>query len=188
MRISTGLVALALIGTSVSAQNPTRVAAPSTRANVTVNLTAPQGVTGVTPAKISIDYGQPHLRGRKIHTPGLVPLDTVWRLGANEATVLETTVDIVLGGHRLPAGKYSLYALPRAAGWQLIINANTGQWGTDYVEARDVARVNLTKRTLSSPVEAFSIWLVPSRAAGAPSGEFKFAWGDSELTTEWRVP
>jgi hypothetical protein len=182
------ILAVTITASIAEAQAPARIAQPSTRASVTVNLTAPQGVQGVTPAKISIDYGQPHLRGRKLHTPELVPFDSVWRLGANEATVLETSVDLVLGGHRLAAGKYSLYALPKSTGWQLIINANTGQWGTDYQVARDVARVTLTRSALAAPVESFSIWLVPSRAAGAPSGELRMAWGDVGLATAWRVP
>ena len=110
-------VALFALATTASAQEPVRMAQPSTRATVTVNLTGPQGSTGVTPAAIRIDYGQPHLRGRKLHTPGLVPLDSVWRLGANEPTTLETGVDLMLGTQRLAKGKYLLFAFPTAAGW-----------------------------------------------------------------------
>lgn len=181
-------LATTILASAVGGQASPRTAAPSTRATVTVNLTPAQGVQGVEAAAIRIDYGQPHLRGRRLHTPGLVPYDSVWRLGANEATSLETGVDLVLGGHRLTQGKYSLYALPSAGGWQLIINSNTGQWGTDYAAQHDVARIPLMKRALSSPLESFSMWLIPSRAPGAPSGELRFAWGDVELATEWRVP
>lgn len=180
--------ALVFAAGTLHAQSTTLTAAPSTRATAVVNLTPPQGAQGVAPAKIVVDYGQPHLRGRKLHTPGLVPLDSVWRFGANEATTIETGVDLVLGGQRLAKGKYSLYVLPSASGWKLIINSNTGQWGTDYVADKDVARVNLTKTMRTQPVESLSIWLVPSRQPGAPSGEFRFAWGDVELATEWRVP
>lgn len=188
MRAFIFVAAASCAATSVHAQSPTRIAQPSTRATVTVNLSPPQGAQGVAPARISIDYGQPHLRGRTLHTGDLVPLDSVWRLGANEATVLDTSTDLIVGGQRLAAGKYSLYALPTASGWQLIINGNTGQWGTEYVHSRDVARMNLTRRSLSAPVESFSMWLVPSRGQGAPSGTLRFAWGDTELSTEWRVP
>jgi hypothetical protein len=191
------MMRLALFGTAATlaavaqAQAPALTAAPSTRATVTVNLTLPQGAQG-TPATIRIDYGQPHLRGRRLHTPGLVPLDSVWRFGANEATALETGVDLVVGGSRVAKGKYSLYVLPSAAGWKLIINANTGQWGTEYDARHDVARVDLRKRTLASAVESLSIWLIPARTqgtpAGPPSGELRFAWGDAELSTDWRVP
>lgn len=162
-------------------------AAPSTRATVTVALNGPQG-SQVAPATIRVDYGQPHLRGRTLHVGDLVPLDSVWRFGANEATTLDTGVDLDLGGHRLAKGKYSLYALPSASGWQLIVNANTGQWGTNYAPDRDVVRIPLQKATLASPAESFSVWLIPSRDPGPPSGEFRFAWGTDQLSTTWRVP
>lgn len=181
-------MAVASVSTSVLAQTPALVAQPSTRATATVMLTPPQGAQDRTSHTIKVDYGQPHLRGRRLHTPGLVPLDSVWRLGANEATSLETGVDLVLGGHHLTKGKYSLYALPTAAGWKLIINSNTGQWGTEYDAKHDVARVDLRKRVLTTPVESLSIWLIPSRAQGAPAGELRFAWGDAELSTDWRMP
>ena len=170
------------------AQNSQRAAAPSTRATVSVNLTPARGVEGVEPATIKIDYGQPHLRGRRLHTGDLVPLDSIWRFGANESTTLTTGVDFVLGGHRLAKGAYSLYVLPRTAGWKLIVNSNTGQWGTEYDAKYDVVRLDLKKSVLSSPVESFSVWLIPSAAAGAPGGELRFAWGEAALSTDWRVP
>lgn len=175
------------LSTALAAQPRALTAAPSTRATVTVTLAGPQG-SQVAPAMITVDYGQPHLRGRTLHTGDLVPLDSVWRFGANESTTLDTGVDLELGGHRLAKGKYSLYVLPSAAGWQLIVNANTGQWGTSYVPDRDVARIPLKKTTLASPVEGLSVWLIPSRDAGPASGEFRFAWGTAQLSTTWRVP
>lgn len=181
-------MAAASVSTSALAQAPALAAQPSTRATAAVSLTPPQGAADRTSYTIRIDYGQPHLRGRQLHTPGLVPLDSVWRLGANEATSLETGIDLVVGGHRLAKGKYSLYALPAAAGWKLIINSNTGQWGTEYDAKHDVTRVDLRKRTLTSRVESLSIWLIPSRAQGAPAGELRIAWGDVELSTDWRMP
>lgn len=180
-------VLLLSIAGVAGAQQPTLQAAPSTRATVVVSLSPPRGAQGLTPGKITIDYGQPHLRGRKLHTAGLVPMDSVWRLGANEATSLATDVDLVIGGLQVPTGKYTLFALPTAAGWKLIINKNTGQWGTQYAAEHDLGRVDLRKRTLSSPVEAFSIWLVPSGQPGVPRGELRFAWGDVELSTDWQM-
>lgn len=178
---------LLLSATVAGAQSPTLQAAPSTRATVTVSLTPPRGAQGLNPGKISIDYGQPHLRGRKLHTGDLVPLDAVWRLGANQATGLETDVDLVIGGLQVPKGKYTLFTLPTAAGWKLIINKNTGQWGTAYAAEHDLGRVDLRKRTLASPVEAFSMWLIPSGQPGVPRGELRFAWGDAELSTDWAM-
>jgi hypothetical protein len=176
---------LGIAGTAATAQQPTLQAAPSTRATVAVNLAPPRGAQG-TPARIRIDYGQPHLRGRTLHTGGLVPLDSVWRLGANEATGLETEVDLTVGGHRVPKGAYTLYALPTAAGWKLIINRNTGQWGTQYMPEHDLVRIDLRHRTLAAPVESLSMWLIPA-AGGAPRGELRVAWGTAELSTDWAI-
>jgi len=186
-RSAYSVVCMILTAASAQAQQTTLTAAPSTRASVVVTLNPPRGTPNATPARIRIDHGQPHLRGRALHTGGLVPLDTVWRLGANEATQLETDVDLTIGGHAVPKGKYSLYALPSSAGWKLIVNKNTGQWGTEYDATHDLARIDLRKRALTAPLESFSIWLVPAQKAGAPSGELRLAWGDTELSTDWNV-
>ncbi|MDA1080071.1 MAG: DUF2911 domain-containing protein [Gemmatimonadetes bacterium] len=190
MHRSTLLIAFGalIIAPAASAQDVQRMAQPSTRASATVSLTPARGVEGVEPATIHIDYGQPHLRGRRLHTPDLVPFDSVWRFGANESTSIETGVDLELGGKRIAKGKYSLYALPTAAGWTLIVNSNTGQWGTEYAPQYDVARIALQKQTLATPVESFRVNLVPSREPGAPAGKLIAAWGDVELAADWRVP
>lgn len=174
----------------LQAQTPATqlTAAPSTRATAVVNLTPPRGSQGIESQSIRINYGQPHLRGRTLHTGNLVPLDSVWRLGANEATELETGVDLTIGGQRVPKGKYTLYALPTAAGWKLIVNKNTGQWGTDYKAEHDLVRIDLRRKILSAPVESLSIWLIPStQRGGVPSGELRIAWGTVELSTDWAM-
>lgn len=178
------LILLVALASVAGAQQPAYTAAPSTRATAVVALNGPRGANA--PAQsIRINYGQPHLRGRALHTSGLVPLDTVWRLGANEATELETTMDLTIGGQDVPKGKYTLFALPTASGWKLIVNKNTGQWGTDYKPEHDLVRIDLTKRTLTQPVESFTMWLVPKQ--GTASGDLRFAWGTSELSTTWAV-
>lgn len=184
MAMTKSLVLLAALAAVAGAQQPGLRAAPSTRATAVVNLSGPQG-SNIAPATIRIEYGQPHLRGRSLHTGGLVPLDTVWRLGANAATELETGVDLTIGGQLVPKGKYTLFALPTASGWKLIVNKNTGQWGTDYKQEHDLIRVDLTKRALHEPVESFTMWLVPKQ--GTASGDLRFAWGTSELSTTWAV-
>ena len=180
---------LLLAAAALQAQQPVVAlsAAPSTRATTVVQLNPPRGTQGVNPARIRIDYGQPHLRGRKLHTGDLVPLDSVWRLGANAATEFETDVDLTLGGSTVPKGKYSLYALPSAGGWKLIVNKNTGQWGTDYLREQDLVRIDLRKRQLATPIESLSIWLIPSTTPGKPTGELRIAWGDTELSTNWSM-
>ncbi len=93
-------------------------------------------------ATLTIDYGRPAARGREIWGK-LVPFDTTWRFGANAATQLTTDRDLLLGGVTIPAGKYTLFLYPTATGAWLIVNKQTGQWGTAYDAAQDLARVPL---------------------------------------------
>ena len=79
------------------------------------------------PLVIRVDYGQPHLRGRILHTDSLLPYDKPWRLGANGVTTLTTDVDLVLGGATIPSGTYVLYAIPGRATWKLVVQRNVGQ-------------------------------------------------------------
>src|SRR5262249_50172118 len=108
--------------------------------------------------KVAIEYSRPSMKGRKIMGE-LVPYDKVWRTGANEATTLTTEIDLNIGGAKVPAGKYTLYTLPSAATWKLIINRQTGQWGTEYHQDQDLARVDMKKTALAVPVEQFTISL-----------------------------
>ncbi|MBV8707293.1 MAG: DUF2911 domain-containing protein [Acidobacteriaceae bacterium] len=105
---------------------------------------------------ITIAYNRPSMRGRKI-MGGLVPYGQVWRTGANAATMLTTPVNLTIGGTAVPAGKYTLYTLPGENSWKLIINKQTGQWGTEYDEGQDLARVNMKVSQTSSPTEQFLI-------------------------------
>ena len=116
-----------------------------------------QTVDGKT---VSIHYNAPSMRGRKIFG-GLVPYDKVWRTGANPATSLKTDINLKIGSATVPAGSYTLYTLPSASGWKLIINKQTGQWGTKYDQSQDLARVDMKTDTLSSPQEVMSITLEP---------------------------
>ncbi len=106
---------------------------------------------------ITIDYSRPSMRGRKI-MGGLVPYGQVWRTGANEATTLTTPVNLDINGTKVPAGKYTLWTLPAEGTWKLIINKQTGQWGTEYDPKQDLARIDLMKRSApANPVEQFTI-------------------------------
>ena len=124
-------------------------------------------------AKVSIEYGRPYMRGRKI-MGGLVPYGRVWRTGADAATTLTTDAPLQIGGAAVPAGKVTLYTLPGEQSWKLIINKQTGQWGTEYNEAQDLARVDLTVEKLSKPVDQFTISI--------EGGQLKMAWELTELT------
>ena len=105
---------------------------------------------------VTIEYSRPSMRGRKIFG-GLVPYDQVWRTGANAATSLKTDVPLTIGAASVPAGNYTLYTLPGATSWKLIINKQTGQWGTEYNQSQDLARVDMKVNQRSSPLEEFTI-------------------------------
>ena len=105
---------------------------------------------------ITIDYSRPFAKGRKI-VGGIVPFNQVWRTGANEATSFTTPIDLTIGDAKVPAGKYTLYSLPSENGWKLIINKQTGQWGTEYDEKQDLARVAMQTSKTAQPVEQFTI-------------------------------
>ena len=174
-------------------------AAPSTRASVEVLIDSRwlEGSWGnalslAGPAKIAINYGQPHLRGRAaIGMPGVVPWDSVWRTGANMSTQLTAEVDMTLGGTFIPRGIYTLFSLPTRTGWKLVVSKQVLQWGTDYDPTQDFARIDLRSRSLAEPLESLTFWLVPaienSPSTTFPHGVLKFAWGNTELSTDWRV-
>src|SRR5215470_14452765 len=106
---------------------------------------------------VTIDYSSPRAKGRKIYG-GLVPLDQVWRTGANEATTLTTPADLNIGGATVPAGTYTLFTIPGKDKWTLIISKKTGEWGTAYPgQTDDLARVDMKVSALPSPVENFTI-------------------------------
>jgi len=120
-------------------------------------LSPPQEVTWKAGAKsITVNYSAPSMRGRKIMGE-LVPYDKVWRTGANAATKLTTTTDVMIGGLHVPAGSYTLYTIPGAKEWTLIVNKQTGQWGTNYDEKQDLGRVKMKVEKTAAPVEQFAI-------------------------------
>jgi hypothetical protein len=128
---------------------------------------------------ISIHYGRPSMRGRKIMGE-LVPWNTVWRTGANEATHLTTNFDMVIGGVPLMRGNYTLWTIPSPTGWKFIINKETGQWGTSYDEGQDYARFDAAVSSISTPVETLTIAL---EAIGKSSGTLKLSWENTEVST-----
>ena len=106
---------------------------------------------------IKTDYSSPRLKGRKM-VGGQDPYGEVWRNGANEATTFVTSSDVVVGGKAVPAGSYTLFVLPTAEKWTLIINKKTGEWGIPYkYESDELARIDMTMSKLPSPVENFTI-------------------------------
>ena len=106
---------------------------------------------------ITVDYSSPRAKGRKIFGD-LVPYGEVWRAGANEATTFVTTADLMVGGTHVPAGSYTIFAVPNKEKWTLVISKKTGEWGIPYPGAdKDLARVDMKVSATSSAVENFTI-------------------------------
>jgi hypothetical protein len=136
------------------------------QAGAAQQLPSPRDTAEMTYAeqRVYVDYGRPSMRGRTIFG-GLVPYGQVWRTGANEATTFVTPRDARIGGTLVPAGTYTLYTLPGQGEWQLIVNRQTGQWGTEYDQGQDLARIPMRVERTAAPVEQFTIQLV----AGSPA-------------------
>ena len=128
-------------------------------------------------ANVSINYSRPARRGRQIFG-SVVPWNQVWRTGANAATSLTTSADLTIGGVAVPAGSYTLFTLPTPNGTKLIINSQTGQWGTMYDPSKDFARVDLASETLASPVEQFTMEIVPA----GTGGQLQLSWDRTRFT------
>ena len=146
---------------------------------------SPAGTAEVTlgDGKITIAYSRPYMKGRKI-MGGLVPYGRVWRTGADDATALTTTADLEIGGAKVPAGNYTIYTLPAEGTWKLIINKQTGQWGTEYDESKDLVRVDLSKSALPTPLEQFTISFVKK---GPKAAELILEWENTKLSVPVRV-
>ena len=110
-------------------------------------------------ATVTLTYGRPYLKGRSLDT--LAPAGKVYRTGADEATTLKTDQALKIGTLDVPAGTYTLYTLPGSP-WQLIVNKQTGQWGTVYQEGQDLGRTPMTAGKLASPAEQLTIAVVGS--------------------------
>jgi hypothetical protein len=106
---------------------------------------------------VKTNYSSPRMKGRKIYGD-LVPFGEVWRTGANEATTFVASADVTVGGKAIPAGSYTIFTVPTADKWTLIINKKTGEWGIPYkYESDELARVDMKVSKLPSPVEDFTI-------------------------------
>jgi hypothetical protein len=121
-------------------------------------LPSPAATASVTLAGGTIDirYNSPQMRGRKI-MGGLVPYGKVWRTGANPATTLITSVPLKFGSLLVPAGTHTLYSLPSADTWQLILNNQTGQWGLTYNQGMDLGRIPMQSKPMAAPQEGMSL-------------------------------
>ena len=109
------------------------------------------------PLVARIIYGRPQKNGRIIFGD-LVPYGSVWRLGANEATEIEFFKDIKLSGKKVAKGRYTLYALPQADKWTLILNTETNIWGAfKYDSKKDVLRTDVPVQNQTDSTDIFTM-------------------------------
>ncbi len=133
---------------------------------------------------VLVDYGRPMVRERSVWGGTLVPFDSVWRTGANDATHLMTTRTLTMGALTVPPGMYTLWVQHTRNGTMLIVNKQTGQWGTVYDPAQDLGRVAMQLTPTPAHVEEFTIAV---RAQGGNRGALEFAWGPSVATMPFTV-
>jgi len=165
----TTIVFLFFLTSFASGQEPL---SPPARASVTI-----------AGKKVTIAYSSPRMRERKI-MGGLVPYGQWWRTGADNATTLQTDADLDIGGLKVPKGIYTVYTLPGATEWQLIVNKQTGQWGTEYNQRQDLGRVKMKLAQTPALVDSFKIDLSSS---GGNKGLLKMAWERTEVSVPFVV-
>ena len=136
-------------------------------------------------AKITISYGRPFLKGRPLAKidPAFELTGKIWRTGADEATTLTTDKSLMFGSLMVPAGTYTLYTVPGPTTWKLVVSKQTGQWGTEYDESKDLGRADLKVEKLPKPADQFTISIV--EAGGSPT--LNLDWGTTRATTPFMV-
>ncbi len=144
---------------------------------VTQNKLSPPADTSLTTGAgkvITIEYNAPSSRGRKVEG-GLIPNGSVWRLGADSATTLTTDTDLKIGDLTVPKGVYTLYVMGGENEWKLIVNKQTGQWGTVYDDTKDLGRTTMKVAKLPTAAETLKITLTNA-------GLLEIMWGNSRAT------
>ena len=128
--------------------------------------------------KIQIKYSSPRMHGRKI-MGGLVPFGQVWRTGADSATSMTTDANLEIGSLKIPKGNYTIYTIPQANEWTLIVSKELGQWGTEYHPKLDLGRVQMNVKTLASPVENFRLEVT---SQGGNTGLLTMTWEKTQAS------
>jgi hypothetical protein len=167
--------ALALLSVGVAAQKTTNVhpgkgGSPHVRTEWVIDG-----------ANISIEYGRPAVKGRP--EAQLMPPGQEWRTGADEATTLKTDKPLKFGALSVPAGTYTLYTVPGANQWQLIVSKKTGQWGIPYPAGEDLGRTPMRVGKTAKPIEQLTISIDDTQAGGT----LKVEWGTTQASVDFTV-
>lgn len=133
-------------------------------------------------ANLKVEYSRPSKRSRLVFG-GIVPWDRIWRTGANVATHFSTDRMLTFATTVVPPARYTIFTLPTQSGWTLIISRQTGQWGTEYDPAQDLARIPMRTRTLPSPVEQLTLGIDPRTRGGV----LRVQWDTTEAYVEFGV-
>lgn len=148
---------------------------------VTQNPKSPPADTTATigGTKITIEYNAPSIRSREIGKTVDPYNGKIWRFGADSATTMTTTGDITIGTLTVPTGVHTLYVMAGSNGWELVVNKQTGQWGTQYDEKQDLGRVPMKTTAMSPPAETLKITV---RSSGGANGQLEADWGNVKAT------
>jgi Protein of unknown function (DUF2911) len=168
--LALGALFFALIQAQAQCKPPANqhpVLSPAAQASVDLNGKA-----------LTIDYCAPSLRGRSVGDQ-IAPYGKVWRTGANTATTLHTDVNLRIHDQVIPAGTYTLYSLPSSSGWKLIINKQTGQWGTVYNESQDLCRIPMTAG--AAPSASAEIFKIAFEHTRGNKTELHLIWGSTNV-------
>jgi hypothetical protein len=159
------LASLALAASAVAQANP--------RGTATVTLNG---------KAVSVEYGRPSLKGRSVSDLlGRLGPGAFWRLGADKSTTFSTEADLAFGGVTVPKGTYSLWAKRTDSGWNLVLNKQHGQWGTQHDAAQDFATVPLSEEKASESAEMLAIAL----AQASSGGTLTIHWGEMKLSANF---
>jgi Protein of unknown function (DUF2911) len=131
---------------------------------------------------VQVDYCRPYKKGREIFGK-LEPFGKVWRTGANEATIFDVKQDVKIGDKALKAGKYTLWTIPNADKWTIVINSETGQWGTNHDETKDVLSVDVPVGKTASTIEQLTIGFV----AAEGGADMNISWDNTEVKVPIRL-
>jgi len=184
MLLAAGLAAASVFADSVA---PT----PAPRTRISPHETISSVIGGRGGNRVTITYGRPYSKDpksgeiRKIWG-NLVKWDKADRLGADEATLLLTQQALAFGETTIPAGAYTLYLVPSETGvTKLAFSSNLGKWGVPVDESKDVARIDLKKDTISSPVEQLTLAVVPD--GDTPAGTLTIQWETTQYSAAFTV-
>jgi len=135
-------------------------------------------------AELTMTYGRPSMRGRQIFG-ALVPYDVVWCPGADEATTLESSKPLRIGSLAVPPGPHTIWMLPTAGAWTLVVSKEPSGFHTRYNASADLGRVPLEKQTLDAPVEQLT-FAITKNAAGS-GGTIEMRWATTRVAAAFSV-